>query len=190
MENVRIVELNKDDIVQFQCANKKFSAFQTAIVNRVYAEEKRLKTIWKAEVENQAGRTFTITDNDDFIRVKEPFTRKIKHSGDAEMEIEVMDKNTGEKFTTDIQEVDIDRDTPFYKEEKENNVPEHYKGNGNIDVIDFLYQQLPFEQFKGFMKGNMIKYPVRAGRKDDELADIKKARDYVDRLIEKMEAEQ
>ena len=40
------------------------------------------------------------------------------------------------------------------------------------------------------MKGNMIKYPVRAGRKDDELEDFKKARDYADRLIEKMEAEQ
>ncbi|MEB5793911.1 DUF3310 domain-containing protein [Staphylococcus hominis] len=77
MENVKIVELNKDDIVQFRCANKKFSAFQTAIVNQVYAEEILLKTVWKAEVENQAGRTFTITDNDDFIRVKEPFTRKI-----------------------------------------------------------------------------------------------------------------
>ncbi len=77
MENVRVVELNKDDIVQFQCANKKFSAFQTAIVNQVYAEEKRLKTVWKAEVENQAGRTFTITDNDDFIRVNVPFTRKV-----------------------------------------------------------------------------------------------------------------
>lgn len=77
MENVRVAELNKNDVVQFQCANKKFSAFQTAIVNQVYAEEKRLKTIWKAEVENQAGRTFTITDNDDFIRVNEPFTRKV-----------------------------------------------------------------------------------------------------------------
>lgn len=191
MENVRVAELNHGDIVQFQCTNKKFSAFQTAIVNQVYAEEKRLKTVWKAEVENQAGRTFTITDNDDFIRVKEPFTRKIKHSGDVEMKIDVVDKITGEKFTTDIpeQEVDITSNTPFYKEEQDNNVPEHYKGNGNIDVIDFLYQQLPFEQFKGFMKGNMIKYPVRAGRKDDELADIKKARDYADRLIEKMEAE-
>lgn len=65
--------------------------------------------------------------------------------------------------------------------------PDHYKGSENIDVIDFLYQQLPFEQFKGFMKGNMIKYPVRAGRKDDELEDFKKARDYAERLIEKME---
>ena len=154
MENVRVAELNRNDIVQFQCANKKFSAFQTAIVNQVYAEEFMLKTIWKAEVENQGGYKFTLTDNDDFIRVKEPFTRKV-----------------------DMQE------------EQDNNIPEHYKGNGNIDVIDFLYQQLPFEQFKGFMKGNMIKYPVRAGRKDDELADIKKARDYADRLIEKMEEE-
>ena len=76
------------------------------------------------------------------------------------------------------------------QEEQDNNIPEHYKGSENIDVIDFLYQQLPFEQFKGFMKGNMIKYPVRAGRKYDELADIKKARDYADRLIEKMEVEE
>lgn len=65
--------------------------------------------------------------------------------------------------------------------------PEHYKGEDNIDVIDFLYQQLSLEEFKGFMKGNMIKYPVRAGRKDNELQDIKKARDYADRLIEKLE---
>lgn len=155
MENVRIIDLKKDNIVQFQCTNKKFSAFQTAIVNRVYAEEFMLKTIWKAEVENQGGYKFTLTDNDDFVRVDEPFTRKV-----------------------DMQE------------EQDSNIPNHYKGSENIDVIDFLYQQLPFEQFKGFMKGNMIKYPVRAGRKDDELADIKKARDYADRLIEKMEAEQ
>lgn len=153
IENMRIIELNKDDIVQFQCANKKFRAFQTAIVNRVYEEDKGLKTVWVAEVENQAGFKFTLTDNDDFVKVNEPFTRKV-----------------------DMQE------------EQNNNIPNHYKGSENIDVIDFLYQQLPFEQFKGFMKGNMIKYPVRAGRKDDELADIKKARDYADRLIEKMEA--
>lgn len=155
MENVRIAELNRNDIVQFQAGFKNVKAMQTAIVNRVYAEEILLKTVWKAEVENQGGYKFTITDNDDFMRVNVPFTRKV-----------------------DMQE------------EQDNNTPDHYKGSENIDVIDFLYQQLPFEQFKGFMKGNMIKYPVRAGRKDDELADIKKARDYADRLIEKMEAEE
>ncbi|WP_256278208.1 DUF3310 domain-containing protein [Staphylococcus sp. HMSC070D05] len=85
MENVRIVELNKDDIVQFQCANKKFSAFQTAIVNRVYAEEILLKTVWKAEVENQGGYKFTITDNDDFMRVNAPFTRKVDMQEEQDM---------------------------------------------------------------------------------------------------------
>ncbi|MBE7332492.1 DUF3310 domain-containing protein [Staphylococcus haemolyticus] len=165
---------------------------QTAIVNRVYAKEILLKTVWYAEVENAGGYKFTLTDNDDFVKVDEPFTRKIKYSGDTEMEIDVVDKITGAKFTTDVkeQEVDIPSNTSFYKEEQDSNIPNHYKGSENIDVIDFLYQQLPFEQFKGFMKGNMIKYPVRAGRKDDELADIKKARDYADRLIEKMEAQQ
>lgn len=69
------------------------------------------------------------------------------------------------------------------------NHPSHYQGRKGIDVIEFLYQQLTFEEFKGFMKGNMIKYPVRAGRKDNELADIKKARDYADRLIKKLEVE-
>lgn len=85
MENLRIVELNRNDIVQFQCANKKFSAFQTAIVNRVYAEEILLKTVWKAEVENQGGYKFTITDNDDFMRVNVPFTRKVDMQEEQDM---------------------------------------------------------------------------------------------------------
>jgi len=67
--------------------------------------------------------------------------------------------------------------------------PSHYEGKDGVDVIEFLYQQLPFEEFKGFMKGNMIKYPVRSGRKDDEIEDIKKARNYADRLLEKLEDE-
>lgn len=85
MENVRVAELNRNDIVQFQCANKKFSAFQTAIVNRVYAEEMALKTVWKAEVENQGGYKFTITDNDDFMRVNVPFTRKVDMQEEQDM---------------------------------------------------------------------------------------------------------
>lgn len=85
MENVRIIDLKKDDIVQFQCANKNFSAFQTAIVNRVYEEDKGLKTIWKAEVENQGGFKFTLTDNDDFVKVNEPFTRKVDMQEEQDM---------------------------------------------------------------------------------------------------------
>ena len=85
MENVRVAELNRNDIVQFQCANKKFSAFQTAIVNQVYAEEMALKTVWNAEVENQGGYKFTITENDDFMRVNVPFTRKVDMQEEQDM---------------------------------------------------------------------------------------------------------
>lgn len=109
------------------------------------------------------------------------------------------------KWVADVKAIDgktwtIDDNYDFYSLPDENeetkkilddkvNHPSHYQGRKGIDVIEFLYQQLTFEEFKGFMKGNMIKYPVRAGRKDNELADIKKARDYADRLIEKLEVE-
>ncbi|MEW4587812.1 nucleotide kinase [Staphylococcus phage vB_SepS_BE21] len=110
-----------------------------------------------------------------------------------------------DKWVADVEAIDgrtwtIDDSYDFYslpngnEETKKTlddkvNHPSHYQGRKGIDVIEFLYQQLTFEEFKGFMKGNMIKYPVRAGRKDNELADIKKARDYADRLIEKLEVE-
>lgn len=113
MENVRIVELNKDDIVQFQAGFKNIKAMQTAIVNRVYAEEFMLKTIWKAEVENQAGRTFTITDNDDFIRVNEPFTRKV----DIQEQQDVVHKPKHYTYG-DIEVIDyIEQVTKDYKPE-------------------------------------------------------------------------
>lgn len=85
MENLRIVELNKDDIVQFQADFKNIKAMQTAIVNRVYEEEILLKTVWKAEVENQGGYKFTLTDNDDFMKVNEPFTRKVDMQEEQDM---------------------------------------------------------------------------------------------------------
>ena len=113
MENVRIRELNRNDIVQFQCANKKFSAFQTAIVNKVYGIIEGFRVVWKAEVENQAGRTFTITDNDDFIRVNEPFTRKV----DMQEEQDAVNKPKHYTYG-DIEVIDyIEQVTKDYKPE-------------------------------------------------------------------------
>lgn len=143
----------RNDVIRIYTHDKLRSFL--AIVDESGATNQKYGIYFWAKVETEAGRKIEIDDTWDFVKVNEPFTRRV-----------------------DMQK------------EQDSNIPNHYKGSENIDVIDFLYQQLPFEQFKGFMKGNMIKYPVRAGRKDDELADIKKARDYADRLIEKMEAEQ
>lgn len=55
--------------------------------------------------------------------------------------------------------------------------PKHYKLPGlNIEV---LRAALTPEEFKGFCKGNALKYLIRAGKKDDELQDLKKAGVYI-----------
>jgi hypothetical protein len=38
-------------------------------------------------------------------------------------------------------------------------------------------------EFEGFLKGNVIKYLARAGKKDDELQDLKKALHYLEKLV-------
>lgn len=61
--------------------------------------------------------------------------------------------------------------------------PAHYN-QGSIDVIEALYQLLTWEQFKGFMQGNIIKYSVRFEDKDDPILDLDKAEYYTKRLKE------
>lgn len=60
-----------------------------------------------------------------------------------------------------------------------NNKPKHYENNTEIDVIDFcnIYKL-------DFTEGNIIKYIVRYKLKNG-LQDLEKARDYLDRLIER-----
>jgi hypothetical protein len=56
--------------------------------------------------------------------------------------------------------------------------PEHYKTD-KIDVIDFckLYNL-------NFNLGNVVKYVSRAGKKESELTDLLKAKEYICREIE------
>lgn len=69
------------------------------------------------------------------------------------------------------------------------NSPSHYTA-GSIEVIDFIQAKLSVEEFKGYLKGNIIKYLSRASYKGKELEDFKKAQWYLNRLIERMEAKQ
>ncbi len=58
--------------------------------------------------------------------------------------------------------------------------PLHYAGAGALEVIDVI------EGFNlNFRLGNTVKYVLRAGRKGNRLEDLKKARWYLDREIEK-----
>jgi len=66
------------------------------------------------------------------------------------------------------------------------NHPSHYGGGDN-----------PYEAIKvieawrlGFHLGNTVKYICRAGKKDEELQDLKKARWYLERRIALLEGGQ
>jgi hypothetical protein len=59
--------------------------------------------------------------------------------------------------------------------------PDHYK-SGLIEAIDVI------EDWElDFCLGNVIKYIARAGKKDDLITDLKKARWYLDRAITRKE---
>lgn len=61
----------------------------------------------------------------------------------------------------------------------------HYDNGKDYDVIDFI------KDYKlGFNRGNIIKYIVRAGKKQDELKDLEKALDYLQREINYLRQEQ
>lgn len=57
--------------------------------------------------------------------------------------------------------------------------PEYYKNEKNIDIIDFckMYNL-------NFNRGNVLKYIARAGKKQNEIEDLKKAMEYLKREIE------
>lgn len=63
--------------------------------------------------------------------------------------------------------------------------PIHYQTESRIDVIDFckMYDM-------NFNRGNIVKYLARAGKKDNELDDLRKALNYLLREIEHFEKQQ
>jgi hypothetical protein len=63
------------------------------------------------------------------------------------------------------------------------NSPPHYKVGG-IEVIDYIKAKLTPEEFRGYLKGNMLKYTSRAGHKDDAVEDIGKLVWYANKLQE------
>lgn len=74
------------------------------------------------------------------------------------------------------------------KPTKNNNTPTspaHYK-QGGLEVITILRKKMSREEFKGFCKGNILKYVLRAEHKNG-VEDYKKAMQYLKWLIEESE---
>ncbi len=65
------------------------------------------------------------------------------------------------------------------------NHPGHYTAGG-IECIEALKAALTPEEFRGFLKGNAMKYLWRSNLKGAPLEDVRKAGWYRDRLEKEM----
>lgn len=64
------------------------------------------------------------------------------------------------------------------------NSPKHYRLRGlDIEAIDVIHGALTEDEFRGFCKGNVLKYTIREGHKNGD-EDLKKAKKYLDFLEE------
>ena len=63
------------------------------------------------------------------------------------------------------------------------NKPNHYNVGG-IETIDIIKSMLTEEEFKGYIKGNILKYRERAEHKGNAEQDYAKAKKYYDWLEE------
>lgn len=66
--------------------------------------------------------------------------------------------------------------------------PQHYN-SGRIEVIQIMEDQLSPEEYRGYIKGQVLKYITRERHKNG-LEDLQKAAWYLNRLIVKLEQEQ
>jgi hypothetical protein len=65
------------------------------------------------------------------------------------------------------------------------NKPQHYN-TGNIECIEAIQESMSAEAFKGYLKGNCLKYLWRYDYKGKPSEDLEKAGWYLNRLIKEV----
>lgn len=65
---------------------------------------------------------------------------------------------------------------------------DHYKSM-DVQPWDVMQAVLSHEEFVGFLKGNVIKYSMRVGRKVNSNDDAEKCQHYIEKLTEVTDAE-
>ena len=66
-----------------------------------------------------------------------------------------------------------------------NNTPFHYCNKKEYDLID-----VALDYNLNFFRFNVLKYICRAGKKEDEIKDLEKAIDYLERELQHLRKEQ
>ena len=142
---MRISDLKRNDVIRLFSHDKSRSVL--AIVDEVGGTNKNYGIYFWAKVETETGWKPKISDNWKFVKVNEPFTRKVD----------------------------------MVKE------PNHYTSDEGIDLIEFCKQQFTEEEFRGAMKFTQLRYALRTGRKENDLQDQQKLKEYANRFIKVLE---
>ena len=96
-----------------------------------------------------------------------------------------------EKLLDELNDIDesifgdgfIPKDAATARQHDPVNSPSHY-ASGGIECIDAIKASMSHEAFLGYLKGNAQKYMWRYEKKVNPSEDLKKARWYLDKLIE------
>lgn len=63
--------------------------------------------------------------------------------------------------------------------------PEHYN-NGEVECIDAIRSALTTEEYRGYLRGQILRYIWRAPYKEAYIVDMEKAQQYINWLIEEL----
>jgi len=63
--------------------------------------------------------------------------------------------------------------------------PDHYN-KGAIEAIEAIKASMPEHEFKGYLKGNALKYLWRYDYKGKPVEDLRKCRWYIERLLQEV----
>ena len=66
------------------------------------------------------------------------------------------------------------------------NNPNHYN-TGSVECIEAIRESMSPVSYKGYLKGNVQKYVWRYEHKGNEIQDLRKARWYLDKLLDAVE---
>ena len=58
----------------------------------------------------------------------------------------------------------------------------HYDIFPGTEAIDIMKKVLTKEEYRGYLKGNILKYQLRLGKKDDVTKELVKIKDYTNEL--------
>lgn len=101
--------------------------------------------------------------------------------------LEITDDMTSEEIEKAIDEF-LEEKKVLKNDSEKFKIPKHYKLEGlNVESIEVIKSVLGQEGFKAFCKGNIMKYLIRAEKKNG-LEDYRKAKTYLDWFLKECES--